>query len=230
MTETSRAVVFVAILVLGLAAAYEFSFKPYLAEESRVRRVLSENSTWTVTMQAYHLAGPIAEETYRLHNDNGKTNMYYAATDRKGTIKYFNVPLQGPAGTFLFQELEGDGIWELEDKPVRPHPKDEYIFVVTQTLGSQGGTRSFGFSDPNYWATTKAREFRLQLPKSGSIQGANAKMMIASGGRPLRDDRYLKIVTAVRRFGTTSVQQAENEIRRELLAGSASAPRAVQRK
>lgn len=223
MRESTRGLLVVVIFVVAVAAAYVFFLKPYITEEKQVHRVLTENSTWTVTMQAYEMSGPIAAETYRLHNDNGATSMYYAATDRNGTIKYFNVPLQGPAGTFLFQELEGDGIWELDDKAVRPQPKDEYIIVVSQTLGSQGGTRSFGFSDPRYWATTNAREFRIQLPKRGPITGTNAQMLSASGGRPLRDDRYLKIVNAVKQFGPPSVQQAENQIRFELtsrLAGS----------
>lgn len=218
MRESTRAILVIVAFVAALLAGYELFLKPYIGEETKVHGVLTEYSTWTVTMQEYLMTGPLAAETFRLHNDNGKTTMYYAATDRGGTTKFFNVPLQGPAGTFLFQELEGDGIWELDDKAVRPHPRDEYVVVVAQTLGSQGGTRAFGFSDPPYWATTNAREFLLSLPKRGPIQGPGSKVVTAYGGRPLRDDRYLKIVEAIKRFGPPSVQQAENKIRYELLS------------
>jgi len=208
--------VIVATFAVGVVT-YVFFLGPYIGEENQVDKVLTAKSTWTVTMQEYDLSGRISAETYRLVNDNGKTTMFYSATDRNGTLKFFNVPLEGPEGTFLFQSLVAEGIWELDDKPVRPRPKDEYVIVVEQTLGDEGGSRAFGFSDPHYWATTNARELMLRLPKTGTIGGRRTKTFDVSGGRPLRDGRYLKIVQMIKQFGPPSVRQAENQIRYDLL-------------
>ena len=217
MRESTRGLlVIVATLAVGVVT-YVFFLGPYIGEENQVDKVLTAKSTWTVTMQEYDLSGRISAETYRLVNDNGKTTMFYSATDRNGTLKFFNVPLEGPEGTFLFQSLVAEGIWELDDKPVRPRPKDEYVIVVEQTLGDEGGSRAFGFSDPHYWATTNARELMLRLPKTGTIGGRRTKTFDVSGGRPLRDDRYLKIVQMIKQFGPPSVRQAENQIRYDLL-------------
>jgi len=214
--STRGLLVIVATLAVGVVT-YVFFLGPYIGEENQVDKVLTAKSTWTVTMQEYDLSGRISAETYRLVNDNGKTTMFYSATDRNGTLKFFNVPLEGPEGTFLFQSLVAEGIWELDDKPVRPRPKDEYVIVVEQTLGDEGGSRAFGFSDPHYWATTNARELMLRLPKTGTIGGRRTKTFDVSGGRPLRDDRYLKIVQMIKQFGPPSVRQAENQIRYDLL-------------
>jgi len=212
-----RAWLFLVALLAMVVVTYVYFVQPYIVLEQKVHRVLTERSTWKVTMQEYLTSGPLAAETYRLQNDNGATQMYYSATDRNGTLKYFNVPLAGPQGTFLFQALEGEGIWELEDKAVRPDPKDEYIIVTEQTFGNQGGSRAFGFSDPHYWATTNAREFKLVLPKGGPSNAPLGAVLPIAGGQPLRDDRYLKVVQMIKQFGPPSVQQAENQIRYELL-------------
>lgn len=225
MSERFRGVLVIAILALVLVVGYTFWLKPFIGEQRQVEHVRTERSTWSLSMQAYYTKGPIGEETYRISNDDGKVQMFYSATSRDGLlIKQFNVPLVGPAGTFLFEELRADGIWELEDKPLRPKPKTEYIIQVSQTLGSQGGSRAFGFSDPDYWATTKAREFRLTLPKGHRPINSTAITSV-SNGRPLRDDRYAKIVLAIREFGPQSVQQAEAKIRDEIAASKARSKR-----
>ena len=191
--------------------------KPFLKQEPELDRVLKARSTWTVSMQAYKQTGPISQETYRISNDNGVSKMFYSATNRDGTLtKWFEVPLAGPSPTFLFELLRVDGIWELDDKPVRPNSKEQYIVEVQQTLGDEGGSRAFGFSDPQYWATTKAEEFQLRLPAK-SMRGLSLSH-IASAGRSLRDTRYLKIVREIESFGPPSVLEAENKIRSELRA------------
>lgn len=217
MTEKTRSW-FVIIVFIALAiAGYSFFMKPFLTQEPELDKVLSARSTWTVTMQCYKNAGPISSETYRIANDNGAVKMFYSATNRDGTItKQFDVPLSGPSGTFLFEQLRADGIWELDDKPVRPHAQEEYVMEVEQTLGDEGGSRAFGFSDPHYWATTKAEEFQLR-PPAKSMKRLNLTH-VGSAGRSLRDPRYLKIVEEVRSFGPQSVLQAEDLIRSELAA------------
>jgi len=203
------------IVVGGAAVSYIFFFRPFMQVQPKVREVISANSTWSVAMQQYEMHGPIAAETYRITNDNGATTMFYAATNRAGTVtKEFTAPLVGPAGTFLFEELRADGIWELDDKPVRPHPVDEYIIEVDQTLGDEGGTRAFGFSDPVYWATTRGQEYQLKLPPKGPI--GDAATTLGTAGRPLREPRYLKIVTMIRGFGPPSVLAAEQKVRAAL--------------
>lgn len=204
---------FVALAVAG----YMLFMKPFLKQQPELDRVLKANSTWTVSMQAYKQTGPISQETYRISNDNGVSKIFYSAANQDGTLtKWFEVPLSGPSPTFLFEQLRADGIWELDDKPVRPNSKEQYIVEVQQTLGDEGGSRAFGFSDPKYWATTKAEEFQLRLPAK-TMRGLNLSQ-VASAGRPLRDARYLTIVREIQAFGPPSVLEAENKIRSELRA------------
>lgn len=202
---------FVALAVIG----YTFFLKPYMKDQPQLDRVLRAKSTWAVTMQVYRHAGPVASETYRISNDDGAVRIFYSATSRDGVAtKQFNVPISGYTGTFLFEQLRADGIWELDDKPARQQAKEEYIVEVEQSLGDEGGSRAFTFTDPRYWATTKAQEIQIRLP-AHSMKKLNLSN-IGSAGRSLREPRYLKIVQEIRGFGPASVQQAEDLIRSEL--------------
>jgi hypothetical protein len=217
VTESARSWLVIAVCAVLGALAYVYFVKPFVAQQPALDRVLHANSQWSVSLQVYHARGPISAETYRITNDNGAVRMFYSATNRDGSVtKQFDVPLAGPQATFLFEELGVDGIWELDGTPARPHASDVYIVAVHQVLGNEGGSRSFAFSDPRYWATTRAREFELNL---GSTLPRRADVStLASGGRPLRDPRYLRIVTAMQNFGPPSVLEAEALIRSELAA------------
>lgn len=216
MRESLRSLWFLLVLAGTLVVSYLFFLRPFIHDEPAVRAVINENSTWSVTMQEYELSGPLSAETYRVSNDNGKGSMFYAATNRAGTVtKEFTVPLLGPEGTFMFEELRADGIWEVDDRPLLPRPKDEYIIEVDQTLGDEGGTRSFGFSDPRYWATTKAQEYQVNLVPKGK-PGAASIPAVGMAGRKLQDPRYLQIVELIHGFGPPTVLAAETKIRAEL--------------
>lgn len=216
MKETTRSLLLFIVVAVVLVVSYVFFFRPFIQEQPKVRDVINANSTWSVTMQEYELTGPLSAETYRISNDNGKGSMFYAATNRAGTVtKEFTVTLLGPEGTFLFEELRADGIWELDDKAMRPNPKEEYIIEVDQTLGDEGGTRSFGFSDPRYWATTNAKEYQLKLPHKGHLSGVSAST-VGLAGRKLQEPRYLLIVEKMRSFGPSTALAAEKKIRFEL--------------
>lgn len=217
MNEKTRSWLVILICVVLAAAGYIFFLRPFVSEEPQLDKVLYANSTWTVTMQVYYTKGPISAETYRISNNNGVVHLFYSGTNRDGSVtKQFEVPLEGPSGTFLFEQLRADGIWDLDDKPVRPHSTEQYIIEVDQTLGDEGGSRAFGFSDPHYWATTKAQEIELRLPAK-SMKPLNLTQ-VASAGRPLRDPRYEKIVDEIKSFGPQSVLEAEAQIRSELAA------------
>ncbi len=217
MSERVRSLLVIVTCVALAIAGYMLFMKPFIRQEPELDKVLKARSTWTVTMQAYEQRGPISQETYRISNDNGATKMFYSASNRDGTVtKWFEAPLAGPSGTFLFQQLDADGIWELDDKDVRPNSKEWYIVQVAQTLGDEGGSRAFGFSDPQYWATTKAEEFQLRLPAK-SMRSFDLSH-IASAGRSLREPRYLKIVEEISSFGPPSVIEAQEKIRAELRA------------
>jgi hypothetical protein len=217
MNERQRSILVVLVCAVLIAIAFFGFVEPYLVRERAVNQVLNANSTWTVTMQQYLHDGPISEQTYRISNDNGKVTMFFSATNRDGTItKQFEVPLSGPEATFLFEQLRADGIWELPDKPVRPHPRDEYVFFVQQQLGSEGGQRAFAFSDPVFWATTNGQSYPLNLKDTQHPIGVTST--------PLRDPHYLKIVRDMESFGPASVQQAEAKIRAELAASNGRPP------
>jgi hypothetical protein len=216
MKESTRAALLIALIAFGSLVAYFFFLRPFMQEQPKVQQVINANSTWSVTMQEYELKGLLAEETYRISNNNGKTTMFYAGTNRAGTVtKEFTEPLNGPDGTFLFEQLRADGLWDLDNLSVRPHPVEEYVIEAEQTLGDEGGSRAFSFSDPEYWATTHAQEYQLKLPPKGPISGPNSTILSA-GGRKLQDPRYLKIVFAIKHFGPPTVLAAEAKIRAAL--------------
>jgi hypothetical protein len=231
VTEGTRSWLVILICVAIAVAGYLLFMKPYLKQEPELDKVLHARSTWTINMQAYTSAGPISQETYRVSNDDGASRVFYSASNRDGTVtKQFDVPLSGPGATFLFEQLRADGIWELDDKPVRPHSKDQYIVEVDQTLGDEGGSRAFGFSDPHYWATTKAEEFQIRLPAK-SMQHFDLTR-VASAGRSLREPRYKRIVDEIRSFGPQSVLDAEALIRSEIatMPTQQSVPSALKKK
>ena len=210
MSERVRtALVIGTLLILGVLG-YTLFLHPYFAEQRAVEKVLNARSTWMITMQQYLRDGPLSAQTYRVSNDDGKIKMFYSATNRNGTVtKQFDVPMTGPQATFLFEDLRAAGIWELPDKAVRPHWHDEYVVYVGQTLGSEGGHRAFGFSDPVFWAMTKGLEYPINMKDPNNPIGVTS--------RPLREPRYLKIVELFESFGPQSVQQAEATIRAELV-------------
>jgi hypothetical protein len=209
VNERTRSIIVVLVMAGLVAAAYFGFFKPWLNQQRAVKQVRDARSTWTVTMQQYLHAGPLSEQTYRISNDDGKVAMFYSATNRDGTItKQFDVPLSGPQATFLYEQLRAEDIWGAPEKPIRPHPHDEYVVYIAQTLGDEGGYRVFGFSDPLFWATTKGREYPLNLKNPNTPVGVTST--------PLQDKRYLNIVESVEAFGPPSVQQAQAKIRAEL--------------
>jgi hypothetical protein len=222
------------VILIGVAIAvcgYLLFMKPFLKQEPALDKVLYARSTWAVAMQAYKDQGPISQETYRISNDNGAVKMFYSASNRDGSVtKQFDVPLSGPTATFLFEQLRADGIWDLDDKPIRANSKEQYVILVQQTLGDEGGSRAFGFSDPKYWATTNAQEYYLRLPAKSMKQFDISN--VASAGHALKDPRYLKIVNEISGFGPQSVLEAENLIRSELAAmpNQQSAQRSLKKK
>jgi hypothetical protein len=217
MSERARSWMVIAIFVILAAAGYIFFLKPFIKQEPQLDKVLNANSTWAVTMQVYKQTGPISAETYRITNNNGVVHMFFSASNKDGSVtKQFDVPLAGPTGTFLFEQLRADGIWDLDDKAIRPHSTEQYVIEVDQTLGDEGGSHAFSFSDPKYWATTNAQEMQLRLPAK-SMQQYNLSQIV-SARHSLRDPRYLKIVDEIRSFGPPSILYAENLIRNELAA------------
>ena len=219
MSESARAAIVVGSIVVVVVLSYVLFFRPWLPQYNAVRQVQNENSTWTVTLQCYYTNGALESETYRISNDNGKTSLLYSATDRSGLVtKQFDVPLAGPEGTFLFEQLRADGIWDLDDKPARPKPKEMYVIAVGQTLGDEGGSRAFTFTDPEYWATTKSQEYKVAMPRSSA---SNIPIDIGAGV-PRRDARYLKIVREIQAFGPPTVLAAESRIRIDLVKNEAA--------
>jgi hypothetical protein len=213
VTEKWRAVIIVACIVAGVVLGYKYFLAPWLPQFEAVRDIQNENSTWMVTLQCYYARGAVSGETFRLANDNGKSSLFYSATSRNGLItKQFTVPLAGPEGTFLFEQLRADGLWDVDDKPARPNPTDEYVIAVQQTLGDEGGSRAFSFTDPEYWATTKSVEYKVGMP---SRSDPSAPINI-SAGVPRKDPRYLTLVREIRAFGPPNVIAAESRIREEL--------------
>lgn len=159
-----------------------------------------------------HETGRIAREEWHFANLDGRSSASYAAVDRAGNRASFDERIDGYAVTFLFEELVGDGIWDLQTRPLRGTDPDVHTVHVEQVAGAQAGSHTFRFSDPHYLATTAGREYRIRLDRSKPVPD-----ILKLDSTSAADTRYLKIVDAVEGFGPGRFKRTLVQAREKLL-------------
>jgi hypothetical protein len=177
-----------------------------------VDQVRKSQSAFELTYTIDHGSGPIARETWHMHNDNGHSIASYAVSDRDGTIAKFDEPVTDYAVTFLFDKLVQDGIWDLQSRPFRGPSNDFHTVRIAQTAGTQSGSHQFVFSDPNYLATTAGREFHIHLDKNKPVPN-----VLSLESTSTADPRYGKIVADFEDFGSPSFKRTIAVAREKLL-------------
>lgn len=159
-----------------------------------------------------HERGRIAHEEWHFANLDGRSSASYAALDRAGNRASFDERIEGYDVTFLFETLVGDGIWQLQTRPLRGEDPDLHTVHIEQVAGTQSGSHTFRFSDPHYLAVNAGREYQIRLDRSKPVPD-----ILKLDSTSTADNRYLKVVEAIEGFGSARFKRTLATAREKLL-------------
>jgi hypothetical protein len=187
---------------------------PDFQHKPDVTRVRQSASVLDLGMTIKYDKPPIYLEQYTMHNDNGISTVQYKVQGYNGKVVTIMLPPDKTyAVTFLFQEIVQDGIWQLVNKPPAGDTSAHYTLHIHQVADKEQGTRTVTFTDPKYWALEAGRQYQIELSPNSPVPDLT-KLKSTS----MADPRYLKIVQAIRNFGSESfrqkIRQAQALVRR----------------
>jgi hypothetical protein len=187
---------------------------PDFQHKPDVTRVRQSASVLDLGMTIKYDKPPIYLEQYTMHNDNGISTVQYKVQGYNGKVVTITLPPDKTyAVTFLFQEIVQDGIWQLVNKPPAGDTSAHYTLHIHQVADKEQGTRTVTFTDPKYWALEAGRQYQIELSPNSPVPDLT-KLKSTS----MADPRYLKIVQAIRNFGSESfrqkIRQAQALVRR----------------
>jgi hypothetical protein len=187
---------------------------PDFQHKPDVTRVRQSASVLDLGMAIKYDKPPIYLEQYTMHNDNGISTVQYKVQGYNGKVVTITLPPDKTyAVTFLFQEIVQDGIWQLVNKPPAGDTSAHYTLHIHQVADKEQGTRTVTFTDPKYWALEAGRQYQIELSPNSPVPDLT-KLKSTS----MADPRYLKIVQAIRNFGSESfrqkIRQAQALVRR----------------
>ncbi len=204
------------ILILALAGivtGWLLFYRPESQRFQQVQNVRNQRSELHFSDTQVHAKGPIARETWRLDNVNGKSSATYSAENRAGTrVAKFTEPIEGYDVTFAFEKLVQDGIWQLQTRPLRGNTETIYQIFVAQVAGDRSGSHRFTFSDPHYLATTAGRQYEIHLDKNKPVPD-----LLTLQSTSTADPRYQKVVDDFASFGPPRFKKTVAAARRKLL-------------
>ncbi len=188
-----------AIFVFVVAmVAYGVYFRSHndLGRLAAVQRAQNAPSRLYARLTIRYDRPPIYEETYSMQDVEGKSTYRYRVRGYDGK----EITITQPPGefydvSFFFGRLVQDGVWDLVDKPPRPHPDAHYTLFVEQYADYRHGSRTVTFTNPHYWATTAGQKFQIDLSK----QSPNDLLKLH--GTAIADPHYAMIVDDFRNFG-----------------------------
>ncbi|MDB5094764.1 MAG: hypothetical protein JWO85_2865 [Candidatus Eremiobacteraeota bacterium] len=208
--STSLFVVLIALvgLIVGVKLFWNAESQRYQAVDS----VRHQRSEIRLSEVVTHAKGPIAREQLRMTNLDGKSTVYYEAQNRSGSrVARFTYPINGYDVTFAFDVLVRDGIWELQNKPLRGTNTDNvYTISIAQTAGDRSGSHTFTFTDPHYLAN--AREYAIHLDKNKPVPD-----LLTLKSTTIAEPRYQKIVDDFGTFGPVGFRKTVGAAREKLL-------------
>ncbi len=203
----------VIIVIAGAIAGWKIFWPSESERYHAVTAVRYQRSELHFSEAVTHDKGPIAREEWRLDNDNGKSTASYVAENRSGTrIAKFTEPIGGYDVTFAFERLVQDGIWELQNRPLRGNTNDVYTVRVAQIAGDRSGKHRFTFADPHYLATTAGRQYEIHLDKNKPVPN-----LVTLNSTSTADPRYQKVVDDFARFGPPRFKKTVAAAREKLL-------------
>ncbi|MGH7708145.1 MAG: hypothetical protein ACREM6_09515 [Vulcanimicrobiaceae bacterium] len=195
--------VFIGALLAGIGA---YAIFQTVAQQRyvRTRMVANSRSTIVLSLAIDYSRGPLVSETYRMSDLDGLSALSYRGVNRNGLIITVQEPprktLQADANVaYFFDRVVADGIWQVSDKAPRGDRSATYTIAIAQTADGVHGSRRIVFSDPQYWATTAGRQYRIVLHKGDKIPD-----LLHLQGTSIADPRYLALVDDFLRFGPPS--------------------------
>jgi hypothetical protein len=208
-------IIFGIVAVLACIAGAWVFFADEIPRSHAVEKLLARPSYIKLGMRVDYPDGHIASEEYTLINDNGKSEAKYAVTDRRGSVARFSNKIEGYDVSFAFGKAVQDGIWELNTKHRRALDEVAYTVRVEQTADGGHGTRSFSFTNPQYWASAAGRQYHIVLdPKKPAPSEQDIlKLESTSNAEP----RYLEIVNDFKTFGSPAFKRTVAKAREQLL-------------
>jgi hypothetical protein len=166
-------------------------------------RVEQSKSDVKLGMQIHHVSGAIANEFYDMEDRDGISSSDYRAVGRNGmTVKVAALPRQTVDVAFFFDKVVQDGIWELDNRPLRGDASISYTIQVYQLTNGKHGSRRFTFTDPHYWATTGGHQFHIHLDKNKPVPN-----VLQMSSKVLVEPRYEELVNDFRRYGSPAFRE-----------------------
>jgi hypothetical protein len=202
------------LAVVGVAGGWLLFAKKEHDRFVAVNRVLNSRSEFRLTYTVEHTGGPIAQETWTIHNVDGDSTASYAVTDRHGTKASFDEQIVDYSATFLFDKLVADGIWNLETRPFRGSSAELHVVAIAQVAGSASGSHRFMFSDAGYIATEAGREYEIHLDPHKPVPN-----LVDLQSTSTADPRYLAIERDFEQFGSPQFKQTIARARAKVLKG-----------
>jgi hypothetical protein len=189
-------------LVAAIVGGWQLFARTESGRIEAARRIAQSRSEIRLQLTMTHATGPIAEESYRMGDNNGVSSIEYRATSRSGTTVRVDAPSRktkegGSDVAYLFGAVVQDGIWELTNRPARGDTGTTYAISVWQLVSGQQGERHITFTDPHYWASTGGHQFHIKLDKNKPVPD-----LVQLKSTVLIEPRYEKLVADFLSFGS----------------------------
>ena len=213
MRRFPTTLVIVLVAFAGLIGGFVLFWPSERARFAAVDAVRNQRSQIDVREVVTHAKGPIARETWRLTNFDGKSTAHYEAQNRSGSrVAKFTYPIDGYDVTFAFEALVRDGIWELQTRPLRGNTDDVYTVSISQTVGDRSGDHTFTFTDPHYLAVAAGRQYTIHLDKNKPVPD-----LLTLQSTSTADPRYQQVVNDFASFGSAGFRKTVAAAREKLL-------------
>ena len=201
-------------VVAGIAVTAIFFGRAERERYESMRRVQLRPSDIKMSFARSYLHGEVAQETLELENRNGSSTDLYRVVGRNGlVVRVQSKPRQTHDVTFLFEAAVQDGIWELQNRPMRPDDEIRYAVSVYQLVNGEHGSHEFSFSHPHYWATTGGHQYKIHLDKHKPTPD-----LLHVTSTTLVEPRYEKLVNIFQAYGTPEFRAKMAEARKRVSA------------
>jgi hypothetical protein len=156
---------------------------------------------------------PLYLEQYTMRDDNGSSTYEYVVRSYAGKEITVKAPPHATYDvSFFFGKLiTDDGAWEVQDRPPVGNTTVHYTVSTRRDEMCHVDAHSATFTDPQYWAKTKLREYEIHLSPTGPMP-----TIFGGEGIVFRDPHYLEIVGEFRNFGPQAFRSAVATARAEL--------------
>ncbi len=156
---------------------------------------------------------PIYTEAYSMRDDNGSSTFQYVVRSYAGRQITVKAPPRATYDvSFFFGKLiSDDGAWEITDRPPFGNTSVHYTLTTRREEMCRVDQHTVTFTDPEFWARTKLREYDIHLSPTGPLP-----TVFSGQGIVYRDPRYLKIVDDFRSFGPPEFSNAVARARAEV--------------